>query len=109
MERLLIECQEIFMNSEVNERIRYLRKMRNLTIKQAAELSITTEKCWSDWENGKSIPRRGSKKIIAAALGVSEELIFENPKKYDFNKMKEMISEKYNDINDVSNKMFQPI
>ena len=80
MKKFLIDLQEIFMNSKFYERIRYLRKYRNLTIKQAAEKSITTEKCWSDWENGKVIPRKRNRKIIAAVLGVSEEIIFGKPK-----------------------------
>jgi transcriptional regulator with XRE-family HTH domain len=84
MEKLLSELQEMFINKEIGGRIKYLRKMRNLTIKQAAEKSITTEKCWSDWENGKSIPRKGNRKIIASALNVSEEMIFGNPKEYAF-------------------------
>lgn len=107
MKGLLSELQEIFMNMKVCERIRYLRKLRNLTIKQAAEISITTEKCWSDWENGKAIPRKESRKLIASALNFSEEIIFGNLEKYDFNQMEEMPSEKYTVIKDVPNKMFQ--
>lgn len=103
MDRLLSELQEMFVNSEFYGRIRYLRKIRNLTIKQVAEISITTEKCWSDWENGKAIHR----KIIASALKVREEIIFGKPEKYAFNQMKEMANEKYTVINDASNKVFQ--
>lgn len=107
MKRLLSEFQELFINMKLCERIRHLRKLRNLTIKQAAKISITTEKCWSDWENGKAIPRKESRKLIASALNFSEEIIFGNLKKYDFNQIEEMPGEKNTVINDVPNKMFQ--
>lgn len=107
MDRLLSELQEMFVNSEFYGRIRCLRKIRNLTIKQAAEISITTEKCWSDWENGKAIPRKENRKTIASALKVREEIIFGKPEKYAFNQMKEIPNEKYTVINDASNKVFQ--
>lgn len=94
MEKLLSELQEIFINIEFYERIKYLRKFRNLTIKQVAEISFTTEKCWSDWENGKAIPRKSSRKIIALALNVSEEIIFGKPEVYAFNHIEEMSSQK---------------
>ncbi|BCZ48994.1 hypothetical protein psyc5s11_50610 [Clostridium gelidum] len=84
MEKFLCDLQEMFMNSKFCERIRYLRKFRNLTIKQAADKCITTEKCWSDWENGKAIPRKRNRRIIASVLNVSEEIIFGTPKVYAF-------------------------
>ena len=84
MHKFLRDWQEMFVNSKFNERIKYLRKLRNLTIKQAADKCITTEKCWSDWENGKAIPRERNKRIIALVLNVSEEIIFGNPKTYAF-------------------------
>jgi transcriptional regulator with XRE-family HTH domain len=80
MEKVLSDLQEKFMNSKFYERIKYLRKIRNLTIKQAADRCITTEKCWSDWENGRAIPRKRNRRIIALALNVSEEIIFGTPK-----------------------------
>lgn len=80
MKKFLSDFQELFVNIKFNERIRYLRKLRNLTIKEAADKCITTEKCWSDWENGKAIPRKRNKRIIAKVLNVSEEIIFGNPK-----------------------------
>ena len=84
MNKLLHELQELYMNIKFHERIKYLRKFRNLTIKQAADKCITTEKCWSDWENGKAIPRKRNRKMIARVLNVSEEIIFGNPKVYAF-------------------------
>ena len=76
MKKFLIDLQNMFINSEFYERIRYLRKYRNLTIRQAADKCIITEKCWSDWERGKVIPRPKNKKRIAEVLGVSVETIF---------------------------------
>ena len=84
MEKFLSDLQEMFINIKFNERIMHLRKFRNLTIKQAADKCITTEKCWSDWENGKAIPRKRNRRIIALVLNVSEEIIFGNPKLYAF-------------------------
>jgi transcriptional regulator with XRE-family HTH domain len=84
MKKILSEFQEMLINSKLCERIRYLRKLRNLTIKQAADKCITTEKCWSDWENGKAIPRKRNKRMISLVLNVSEEIIFGNPKIYAF-------------------------
>lgn len=98
MEKFLSELQERFMNIEFNERIKYLRRLRNLTIKQAAEISITTEKCWSDWENGNTIPRDKNRKIIARALKVREDIIFGKPNIYVFNHLKEMQSQEYTGI-----------
>lgn len=76
MKKLLRDLQEMFINCKFYERIRYLRKCRNLTIKQAADKCIITEKCWADWETGKAIPRPKNKKRIAAVLGVTVEIIF---------------------------------
>ncbi len=84
MEEFLSDLQERFMDSKFYERIKYLRKFRNLTIKQAADKCITTEKCWSDWENGKAMPRNVNKKIIASVLNVDQDIIFKKPKVYDF-------------------------
>lgn len=98
MEKLLSEVQEIFITGEVCERIKYLRRFRGLTIKEVAEISITTEKCWSDWENGKAIPRKRNRKIIASALNVNEDVIFGKPKVYAFSLMKEIPSPNYNAI-----------
>lgn len=84
MEKFLCEFQEMIVNGEFYERIKYLRKFRNLTIKQAADKCIATEKCWSDWENGKAIPRKRNKRIIALTLNVNEEIIFGTPKVYAF-------------------------
>ena len=84
MQKFLSELQERFMNIKFNERIMYLRRFRNLTIKQAADICITTEKCWSDWENGKAIPRKRNKRMIASVLNVSEEIIFGTPKVCNF-------------------------
>ena len=84
MKKLLVDVQDMFINIKSNQRMKYLRQYRNLTIKQAAEKCITTEKCWSDWENGKAIPRKRNKKIIALVLNVNEEIIFGNPKTYAF-------------------------
>jgi transcriptional regulator with XRE-family HTH domain len=80
MKTILQDFQELFINIKPNERIRIIRKQRNLTIKQAAEICITTEKCWSDWENGKAIPRKSNRKPIALTLRVSVETIFGTPK-----------------------------
>ena len=80
MDKLLGDLQESFVNNKFNGRIKYLRKFRSLTIKQAADKCIITEKCWSDWESGKAIPRKRNKKLIARVLNVSEEIIFGNPK-----------------------------
>lgn len=106
MKRFLSELQERFINVEFNERIKYVRRFRNLTIKQAAEISITTEKCWSDWESGKAIPRKGNRKIIASALKVREEMIFGKPEKCAFNQTEEKSSEEYIFINNPLNKVF---
>lgn len=84
MKKFLSNFQEIIVNSKFGERIKYIRKFRNLTIKQAADRCITTEKCWSDWENGRAIPRKRNRRIIALVLNVSEEIIFGNPKVYAF-------------------------
>lgn len=84
MKKFLSDLQEMFMNIKFYERIKYLRKFRNLTIRQAADKCITTEKCWSDWENGKAIPRKRNRRIIALALNVSEEIIFGTPKVFVF-------------------------
>lgn len=83
MMEVLRKINEEFIKMEVHERIRFLRKKNNLTIKEAAEKSITTEKCWSDWEHGKSIPRDKNKKIIASVLGVEERIIFGELQKFD--------------------------
>lgn len=83
MMEVLRKINEEFIKMEVHERIRFLRKQMNLTIKEAAEKSITTEKCWSDWERGKSIPRDKNKKIIASVLGVEQRIIFGELQKFD--------------------------
>lgn len=83
MMEVLRKINEKFVKMEVHERIRFLRKQNNLTIKEAAEKSITTEKCWSDWERGKAIPRDKNKKIIASVLGVEERIIFGELEKFD--------------------------
>lgn len=82
MKQILINLQEIFIKSKPCERIRFLRKQKNLTIKQVSEKCITTEKAWSDWERGKSIPRDINQKRIAMVLGVNKDDIFGNPKGY---------------------------
>lgn len=74
------KLHEKFMRKKANEKIKFLRRENNLTIKEAAEKSITTEKCWSDWEHGKAVPRDKNKKIIASVLGVDVETIFETSK-----------------------------
>ena len=84
MKKFLSDFQELIVTIKCNERIKYIRKSKNLTIKQAADKCITTEKCWSDWENGKAIPRKRNKRMIASVLNVSEEIIFGTPKVYDF-------------------------
>jgi len=84
MKKLLTDLQEMYISIKFNQRMKYLRKTRNLTIKQAADKCITTEKCWSDWENGKAIPRKRNRRIIALTLNVSEEIIFGNPKIHIF-------------------------
>lgn len=76
MKNILLEIQETLIKQEPHERIRFLRRQRNLTIKQAAEKFIITEKAWSDWESGKVIPRRKNRKRIAMILGVNERTIF---------------------------------
>lgn len=73
---LFKKISEEFEQKEVHERIRFLRKQKNYTIKEAAEKSITTEKCWSDWERGKAVPRDSNKKAIASVLGVNVNIIF---------------------------------
>jgi len=83
MIEMLIKVNEEFVKKEIHERIRFLRKQNNFTIKQAAEKSITTEKCWSDWEHGKAVPRDKNKKIIASVLGVKENTIFGKLEKFD--------------------------
>lgn len=83
MIELLRKISEEFAKKEVHERIRFLRKQNNLTIKEAAEKSITTEKCWSDWERGKAVPRDRNKKIIASVLGVKVNTIFGKSEKLD--------------------------
>ena len=80
MKEILNSFQEYFINCKPNERMRTLRRQRNLTIKQIAEKCIITEKMWSNWENGKAIPRKDSRKRIAFVLGVKEEMIFGKPK-----------------------------
>lgn len=87
MMEVLRKINEEFVKMEVHERIRFLRKQNNFTIKQAAEKSITTEKCWSDWERGKAIPRDKNKKIIASVLGVEERIIFGEVQKFDESKI----------------------
>jgi hypothetical protein len=44
MMEVLRKINEEFVKMEVHERIRFLRKQNNFTIKEAAEKSITTEK-----------------------------------------------------------------
>jgi Helix-turn-helix. len=83
MMEVLRKINEEFVKMEVHERIRFLRKQNNFTIKEAAEKSITTEKCWSDWERGKAIPRDKNKKIIASVLGVEQRIIFGELQKFD--------------------------
>lgn len=70
------KLHEEFMGKKANEKIKFLRRENDLTIKVAAEKSITTQKCWSDWEHGKAVPRDKNKKIIASVLGVEVETIF---------------------------------
>lgn len=89
MVELFKKLSEEFEQMEVHERIRFLRKQKNFTIKEAAEKCITTEKCWSDWERGKAVPRDVNKKIIASVLGVKEYIIFGKSEKFD--KPKELI------------------
>ncbi|OOM78998.1 helix-turn-helix domain protein [Clostridium puniceum] len=76
MINILEKLHEKFLENESHERIKFLRRQNNLTIREAAEKSITTEKCWSDWEHGKVVPRDKNKKIIASVLGVDVETIF---------------------------------
>lgn len=83
MMEVLRKISEEFVKMEVHERIRFLRKQNNFTIKEAAEKSITTEKCWSDWEHGKAIPRDKNKKIIATVLGVEQRIIFGKLERFD--------------------------
>ena len=76
MTELFTKLSQEFEQMEVHERIRFLRRQKGLTIKEAAEKCITTEKCWSDWEHGKAVPRDANKKIIASVLGVKQDIIF---------------------------------
>jgi Helix-turn-helix. len=102
MMQVLRKISEEFIKMEVHERIRFLRKQNNFTIKEAAEKSITTEKCWSDWERGKAIPRDKNKKIIASVLGVEQRIIFGELQKFDESKiegLKEIIKYAKNEEN----------
>ncbi len=77
------KLNEEFAKKQIHERIRFLRKQNDFTIKEAADKSITTEKSWSDWEHGKAVPRDKNKKIIASVLGVKENTIFGKLEKFD--------------------------
>lgn len=76
MNELFKELEEKFRKSKPSGRIRFLRKDKELTIKEMAEKCFTTEKTVSDWESGKAVPRRGNQKRIAIVLGVNKDVIF---------------------------------
>lgn len=63
-------------NRQWYERIRLLRNMNKWSMKVLAEKCIITEKAIWSWESGRSIPSKRNKKIVAAVLGVKEEIIF---------------------------------
>ncbi len=68
---------EKFKNSKWYERIKFLRRFHNWSIKKVAEKCITTEKAWWSWEKGLVIPTPRNKKVIASIFGVDEKIIFE--------------------------------
>ena len=65
-----------FKNLKWYERTKCLRKFHNLSIKKIADKCITTEKAWWSWENGKVIPSRRNKELIASIFGVDMQRIF---------------------------------
>ncbi|AWK50016.1 XRE family transcriptional regulator [Clostridium beijerinckii] len=58
------------------ERIKRLRKFHDWSIKKAADKCITTQKAWWNWENGKVIPTKRNRKLIASIFGVDMKIIF---------------------------------
>ena len=58
------------------ERIKFLRRFNNWSIKEVAEKCITTEKAWWSWENGLVTPTSRNKKVIASIFDMDEKIIF---------------------------------
>lgn len=65
-----------------NERIKALRAAKGWSQYKAAEECCTVQKAFWSWEQGKVYPRKSSRKVIARALGVKEELIFKEDKQW---------------------------
>jgi len=66
-----------FKNFKWYERIKFLRRFHNWSIKKVADKCITTEKAWWSWEHGLVTPTPRNKKVIASIFGVDEKIIFE--------------------------------
>ena len=67
-------------NQKLGEHISVLRKQKNLTQKELAELVYVSDKTISKWETGKSIPDLSTLGILAKALEVSLVDLLEIPR-----------------------------
>lgn len=64
-----------------NKRMELLRVAKNLSQREMAEKSGTTQKVYWDWENGNREPSEINKRIICRVLRVNREEIFGNKQK----------------------------
>ncbi len=62
-----------------HEKMKLLRIMKGWSQREAAEKCGTNQKVYWLWENGKSYPRRNSRRAIAMAFEVAVEDIFSKP------------------------------
>lgn len=67
----------MFLNLQWNKKIEILRVMKGWSQELAAEKCYTGSKTYWAWEKGKAYPRKNSRRAIAQAFEVKEELIFE--------------------------------
>ena len=68
--------QDLARQASWNKKIALLQVLHGLTQEQAANRCGTNQKAYWNWINGKTYPRKNSRKAIARAFNISEEEIF---------------------------------
>lgn len=70
------KISDVVANAPWHKKIAVLRVLKGWTQEEAAEKCGTDQRIYWNWENGKSFPRRISRRAIAMAFGVSIDDIF---------------------------------
>jgi transcriptional regulator with XRE-family HTH domain len=71
---------ELLKTTNWHQRIEILRVMRGLSQKETAEQIGTSTRIYQNWEAGRFVPRRLSRKAIANFYGLPENEIFNDTK-----------------------------